>query len=296
MKKLNIKFIFILFAIIIFISGFFVLLNGDIMIKTVGIAESGEVVKDHDTGFLLSSGERTNPTFRVGYAYPEVTSNMGITGGADMNIDEIQFFQNNYKELFEVNGNTHTNDTQKNDKCPDLLIKRDGKILLYNSSLSNQTGVNPIEFKDLNEYSDYLDKQSKDGIVCPVLFLQKETDAQNNNVYRVRQSPFYIEGGLPALPLEIHNNNIPVKTIDASRENGYNQGSYPGFDPYNLNIGRYSDLDMVHYSTEKRQGGSLNPADPNWLGVVSTQQAVDSGMFKENEVNKALYKNVMHIT
>ncbi len=241
MKKFNIRFLVILFSLIIFISGFFVLLNGDIVIKDVGI-------------------------------------------------DEIQFFENTYKESFDASGNTQNTE---NNKCPNLLIKRDGKILLYNSNQPKQDGVNPIEFKDLNEYSDYLDKQSKSGVVCPVLFLQKETDAQNNDVYRIRQSPFYIEGGLPALPLEVHDNRIPIETPDATRDNGYNLGTYPGFDPYNLTVGRYSDLDVVHDSTEKRQGGSLNPADPNWLGVVATQQAVDGGAFKENEVNKAIYKRVM---
>jgi hypothetical protein len=248
MKKFNIRFLVILFSLIIFISGFFVLLNGDIMIKDVGV-------------------------------------------------DEIQFFENTYKESFDASGNNNTgkNDAQTNNKCPDLLIKRDGKLLLYNSNQPKQDGINPIEFKDLNEYSDYLEKQSKSGVVCPVLFLQKETDAQNNNMYRIRQSPFYVEGGLPALPIEVHDNSIPVETTDATRDNGYNLGTYPGFDPYNMNIGRYSDLDVIHDSTEKRQGGSLNPADPNWLGVVSTQQAVDSGMFKENELNKVIYPKIMPI-
>jgi hypothetical protein len=238
-KTINTKTMVVLFLLLVFISGFFVLLNGDIFIKDVGV-------------------------------------------------NEMQFFKN-IEEGFDASG-------QYNNTCPNLLVKGDGKIQLYNSNKPNQKGINPIEFKDLNEYSDYLDKQYKNGVNCPILFLQKESDTQSKDVYRIRQSPFYIEGGLPALPLNVHNNSIPIKTIDASRVNGYNIGTYQGFDPYNFNNGRYSDLDVIHDSTQNTKGGSLNPADPNWLGVISTQLAVDKGMFKENEVGKVIYPKIIPTT
>lgn len=237
-KTINTKTAVVLFLLLVFISGFFVLLNGDIFIK-------------------------------------------------DIAVNEIQFFNN---EGFDASGQS----TQYNHPCPNMLVKGDGKILLYNSNKINQTA--PIEFKDLNEYSNYLDKQHKNGVNCPVLFLQKESDSQSKDVYRIRQSPFYIEGGLPALPINVHNNSIPIKTIDASRQNGYNIGTYQGFDPYNFNNGRYSDLDVIHDSTQYTKGGSLNPADPNWLGVISTQSAVDRGVFKENEVGKVIYPKLIPTT
>ena len=236
-KKIGLNFIIIL-LLAVFISGFFVLLNGDISIKERGV-------------------------------------------------DEIQFFKN-IGEGFDASGG----EIKVPDGCPKLLVKRGGKILLYN----NQPGATPVEFNDLNEYSTYLDKQRENGVICPVLFLQEETDAQNKDVYRIRQSPFYVEGGLPALPIEIHDNSIPIKNVDASRENGYNTGTYPGFDAYNLNNGRYSELDVIHDSTKTTPGGSINPADPNWLGVISTQKAVDSGMFKENEVGKVIYPKMIPTT
>jgi len=236
-KKISSSFIIIL-LLAVFISGFFVLLNGDISIKERGS-------------------------------------------------DEIQFFKN-ISEGFDASGGK----VKTTDSCPKLLVKRDGKILLY----SNQSGATPIEFKDLNDYSTYLDKQRENGINCPVLFLQQETNAQNKDVYRIRQSPFYIEGGIPALPIEVHDNTVPVEVLDASRDNGYNTGMYAGFDPYNLHNGRYSELDAIHDSTEKTPGGSVNPADPNWLGVIPTQKAVDSGMFKENEVGKVIYPKMIPTT
>jgi len=59
------------------------------------IEKSGGVAEGHDVGFLLYSGERLqgvrrnieksgnrpNPTFRVGTAYPKVRSKRGFTGG-----------------------------------------------------------------------------------------------------------------------------------------------------------------------------------------------------------------------
>jgi len=238
-KKINLNLIVVL-LLVIFFSGFFVLLNGDISIKNKGM-------------------------------------------------DEIQFFKN-IGEGFDASGGK----IKDTDDCPQLLVKRGGKILLYNNN--NKLGTAPVEFTDLNEYSTYLDKQREKGINCPVLFLQQETDAQNNDVYRIRQSPFYIEGGLPAIPIEVHDNKKPIEILDATRDNGYNTGMYPGFDPYNLHTGRYSKLDVIHDSTEKTPGGSVNPADPNWLGVISTQKAVDSGMFKENEVGKVIYPKMIPTT
>ena len=36
------------------------------------------------------------------------------------------------------------------------------------------------------------------GEVSPVLFLQEETNAQGEDVFRVRPSPFDLQGGLPS--------------------------------------------------------------------------------------------------
>jgi len=55
-------------------------------LSTSTIEKSGEVAEDHDVEFLLYSGERPNPTFQVGVAYPKVTSNMGFTGDLAPNV------------------------------------------------------------------------------------------------------------------------------------------------------------------------------------------------------------------
>jgi len=175
--------------------------------------------------------------------------------------------------------------------CPDLLIKSGDAILLYNTKKEEKEGVNPIPFYSIDEYINYIEIQRNKGIRCPVLFLQEETNTQGETVYRTRPGPFNQNGGLPAnQPL---NRNTPQptgtigpkKVIDASRENPpYNANNYAGFDPYNQDIGIYTDLDKIHNSTGLADKISDNPMDPNWGGVVYTHDVVESGKYKDNEV------------
>ena len=39
--------------------------------------------------------------------------------------------------------------------CPNLLVKKEGKYLLINTNAKQIPGVNPIEFKSLDEYSKF---------------------------------------------------------------------------------------------------------------------------------------------
>ena len=81
-------------------------------------------------------------------------------------------------------------------KCPNMLVKKGNVLLLYNS---NQpiSDSNPIPFFNLDEYINYLEIQKEKGVDCPVLFLQHENNAQGKDEYRIRPSPFEMEGGLP---------------------------------------------------------------------------------------------------
>ena len=191
-------------------------------------------------------------------------------------------------------------------------------------------------FRDLDEYAEYVQKQQAAGNYCPVLYLRQETNAQGEDVYRMysptvtpvhmpiggpaggvstgtapmmpgpiqsipgwnvrHEAPFYIEGGLPALPTEPVDTRNAIQAVDASRENGvFNQNNYPGYDPYGLYVGKVTNIDMIHHSTKNQdnsgnyRGCSLNPYDENWCGVMTTQQAVDTGVYAENEVKKVLY-------
>jgi lipopolysaccharide export LptBFGC system permease protein LptF len=183
-------------------------------------------------------------------------------------------------------------DNQKTN-CPNLLVRKGNSLLLYDTT-KPEDSENPISFFDLDGYAEYVKIQHRKGNHhCPVLYLQRENDTQGNDVYKMHSSPFYVEGGLPAIPLEKHDNTIPIKAIDASRENPqWNQDQYNSFDPYGLNIGRFTDVDLLHQSTQQAKGGSENPMDSNWNGIIATQQAVDSGKYDGNMVGKVMYPKI----
>lgn len=164
--------------------------------------------------------------------------------------------------------------------CPDLLIRRNGQILLYRTQETLLEGVNPVVFRNLDEYIAYYNQK---GGSCPVLFLQQETTPQGNDVYRMRPSPFDLQGGLPPVAIDKQN---PIPYVDSHDDNPpYNQGQYAGFDPQGQFVGRYTTLDKIHDSTQQLfPGGSPNPMDENWGGVLFTENVLNTGYYDENNV------------
>lgn len=180
-------------------------------------------------------------------------------------------------------------ETNQNENCPDILVKSGAELHLYNSTNPAIDGENPVVFKSLDEYIQYLETQKTNGIVCPILFLQKENDAQGKDVYRVRPSPFNTGAGLPiSSNLNIGVNTKPINVKDSSRDSTYNANQYAGFDPYGLYVGRITNVDQIGISTETDKV-SDNPMDTNWGGVLYTQKAVDSGKYDENIVSRVVY-------
>ena len=169
-------------------------------------------------------------------------------------------------------------------RCPNLLIQKGTKYYLYNSKLAQVPGVNPIEFNSLEEYTEFLEWQRGAGIRCPVLYLQNTYDAQGNRVYKVRPSVTELEGGLPPttpvpLPLKF------TELVDATRNDPpYNQNSYPAYDQTSYYVGSLTPLDQITNSNYNMLY-SDNPMDPNWGGPEYTQALVDTGYYKDNEVN-----------
>ena len=208
-------------------------------------------------------------------------------------------------------------------RCPNLLIQKDSKFHLYNSKLAEVPGVNPIVFDNLEEYTEFLDWQRSQGIRCPVLYLQSTYDAQGNQVYKVRPSVSEPQGGLPPSTAQAYQiaeakrqeflppsanpptgiasqvppimetslgdpNALaypnPTLLVDATRNDPpYNKGSYPAHDQTSYYIGTTTPLDMMDVAQEKAIV-SPNPMDTNWGGADYTQNLVDRGYYKENEV------------
>ena len=98
-----------------------------------------------------------------------------------------------------------------------------------------------------------------------------------------------MQGGLPTnVPLvyKEDTNKMLVPYLDSNKQNPpYNVDHYSGFDPHGQHIGRITELDIIHKSTQ-RDVESKNPMDTNWGGVLFTQYAIERGDYKDREVNK----------
>ena len=156
-------------------------------------------------------------------------------------------------------------------RCPNLLIQKGPKFYLYNSNIASVPGVNPIEFNNLEEYTEFLEWQRGAGIRCPVLYVQNTYDAQGERVYKVRPSVTELEGGLPpTTPVP-----LPLKFAESVD---------PTFDQSNYYVGSISPLDEIKHSNYNMLY-SDNPMDPNWGGQKYTQALVDANYYKGNEVS-----------
>ena len=196
----------------------------------------------------------------------------------------LYYYVNSYK-YYETMENAGSNR-----RCPNMLIEKDGAYYLYNSNLAVVPGVNPIQFKNLEDYSEFIEWQNSQNISCPVLYLQYSTDTQNNELIQVKPSIFENQGGLPSIqrdPLTkdsekyIEENKILDATLDNTKE--FNKNSYQGIDLQNQDIGLDNPIDRMFYSTDTK---SVNPMDPNWGGKQYTEKAVNNCEFKDRYVYK----------
>jgi len=172
-------------------------------------------------------------------------------------------------------------------RCPNLLIQKGPKYYLYNSNVAQVPGVNPIEFNNLEEYTEFLEWQRASGIRCPVLYVQDTYDAQGKRVYKVRPSVSELQGGLPPttpvpLPMKF------TKLVDAGvQDSPYNLNGYPAYDQSSYYVGSTTPLDQMKNS-EANMLYSDNAMDPNWGGAEYTNALVDTGYYKGNEVDIAI--------
>ena len=73
--------------------------------------------------------------------------------------------------------------------------------------------------------------------------------------------------------------------VDATRNDGpYNENGYPAYDQSSYYVGTSNPLDMIDQSNANMLY-SDNAMDPNWGGADYTQALVDTGYYKDNEVN-----------
>lgn len=166
-------------------------------------------------------------------------------------------------------------DNKKNNRrCPNLLIQKGAKFYLYNSKQVQVPGVNPVEFDNLEDYTEFLDWQRSQGVRCPVLYLQSSYDAQGNQVYTPRPSVFNPQAGIPTnstviietpkQPLYDELNSDTIQSVslensvvqkypnftlltDATRDDyPYNTNSYPAYDNTSFYVGTSTPQDILN--------------------------------------------------
>jgi hypothetical protein len=187
------------------------------------------------------------------------------------------------KNVLEGYGNLESFIGSSNTNCPNLLMKKDDKYFLYNTTKVNVPGVNPIVLNNLEEYKQFMKWMRSRGIRCPVLFLQQTYDTQGQRTYRMLNDPENPNIGLPIQPIfdgTDPNMNKITKLYDAHHD----KGNMPGFDPLNQYIGLKTPLDEMEHQTNF-DGLSDNPMDPNWGGVEYSRKQVESGKYADDEVS-----------
>jgi hypothetical protein len=172
--------------------------------------------------------------------------------------------------------------------CPDMLIQKGAKIYLYNSQKAEVPGVNPIEFQNLEEYTEFFEWQKSQGINCPVLFLQKVYDPQGKSQYRIRPSPLDNQGGLPTVNKYVEETML----LDASHDDKpFNEKSHPGYDAMGLYNGEHTPLDTLHDIGKHNPNKNPNAMDTNWnpntatSGLNDLKHSTMYGTYESKRVN-----------
>lgn len=155
-----------------------------------------------------------------------------------------------YGDKQEDQDELQTKDKPPEDEgCPNILINRGDKIVLYNSK---KPGVAVEIFNNLDEYAAYVYKQQVAGVNCPVLYLRKEIDLQGRDAYRMY--PFYIPHQLPLY--DQYSMLSPPTTGPPGTTADINEPS----------IGSIRPLPSVHYPTRDgdlwSNGGFERPSIP----------------------------------
>ena len=144
--------------------------------------------------------------------------------------------------------------------CPNLLVQKGSRIFLYNTRLAEVPGVNPISFNNLEEYTEFLDWQKSQGIVCPVLYLQEIYDASGKMTCKVRPCTSEPQGGLPPISATTDANATAFSKKNAVGAKGVNSVS-------GMNTNETSGMNTKGVSGVPLLPGELPQVDPASLAI-----------------------------
>ena len=213
---------------------------------------------------IATYANQATPTATITGVYSSGSSNASNITAASANV------ANNYANYAPISSNGANPSGIADPTCPTNLLYKNGQYLLFNTNIPQQYGINPLVFQTLDAYNEYYAQRQSAGINCPNL---------NQNA-----PPLQVAG-------TTDDRGLISDVIDASREDPpFNQNNYAGFDPWGFDEGKMTTLDKIHYIGETVPV-SDNPMDPNWGGVLFTQQVVDAGKYADYNVVKPLYPN-----
>lgn len=227
---------------------------------------------------------------------------------------------------FNMSSKEHFISGKKKYRCPNILIQKGSSFFLYNSKIDKVPGVNPIQFDNLEDYTEFIEWQKSQNINCPVLFLQQSYDTQGNRIFKLRPSVYDLNSGLtPSLATgNINNTEIVNKIIhsDFSLFNTSNNRSNiqllepPSIDNTQFLVNNNKDLLLTNFNTGKniieypghyedilyddvapidgikiqqelaKLEVSPDPMDSNWGGPKYTRKLVEQGYYDDNQIYK----------
>lgn len=148
-------------------------------------------------------------------------------------------------------------------RCPNLLVQKDGKLMLVNTRLARVPGVNPIQFDHLDDYVQFLEWQRAAGVRCPVLHLQHTYAADGTRTYTVRP-------GVTEPPVPLKQTSSPSADLPSSPSSPSPPSPSPDDDPEKFLL--FSDDHLITHALVEpgdsshslaKQGDSLATVDPN---------------------------------
>ena len=166
--------------------------------------------------------------------------------------------------FYSTKGKTKIQEPFKVTNCPNVLIKKGKDLHLVNTKKAKVPGVNPIIFKSLEEYAEYVAWSQKVGIKCPILYYEETYNTQNDKGLRLLDDPLNPSAGLPSN--QPRRQAPTMDLIDANRDDPpYNQNNYAGIDPQDQYVGVRTPLDNIKL---KQDPNNLTYAAPcsSWGG------------------------------
>jgi hypothetical protein len=173
----------------------------------------------------------------------------------------------NSKDLVEgFDGFDGLNKSATAEECPNILVRKDGRIELRNTKKANVPGVNPIYFENLEEYTEFIEWQRANGIICPILAFNQLEGANGEYVYALSKE-LSSNGMKKEMPLYNANKDDPP----------FNQGPYQGYDEENQNIGRNTILDKIDNDRFMKAGAGAEEAGAGTEVEVAGAEAGAAG-------------------